>query len=85
MVDITCICHGKKRQIFFLLCKARLTSLLHRLKKNPKLCAEYDKIIKDQEAEGTIEEVVNEIGQAGGGHYMPHREVIRNERETTNN
>ena len=53
------------------------------MKKNPKLCAEYDKIIKDHEAEGTIEEVVNEIGQAGGGHYTPHREVIRNERDTT--
>ena len=57
-------------------------SLLKRLRKNPKLCEEYEKMIKDQKAEGTIEEVVNEISE-GGGHYIPHREVIRHERDTT--
>ena len=33
-------------------------------------------------AEGTIEKVVNEISESGGGH-MPHREVIHHERDTT--
>ena len=57
--------------------------MLKRLKKNEKLFQEYDDIIKGQLADGTIEEVYEEIGDAGGGHYIPHREVVREGRETT--
>ena len=49
------------------LCKARLLSLLNRLKKNPGLLKEYDKIIREQEQEGIIENV-DSICEPGSVH-----------------
>ena len=46
---------------------------------------DYDKIFKDYEQNGTIEQVpVNEVaGEVGQVHYLPHRPVIREDKETT--
>ena len=66
----------------FLLCKGRLNSLIKRLKKDPHLLEQYDKIIKEQEKEGIVEAVEDNIYEVGAVHYIPHREVIRKERDT---
>ena len=44
----------------------------------------YDDVIKDQLESGIIEKVNNEESVASGKvHYLPHREVIRLDKETT--
>ena len=43
---------------------------------------QYDKIIKEQEKEGIVEAVEDNIYEVGAVHYIPHREVIRKERDT---
>ena len=67
----------------FQLCQARLNSLMRRLRKNPKLLQEYNEIIRRQQAEGIVEDVNDEICEAGSVHYLPHREVVREEKDTT--
>ena len=67
----------------FMLCKARLTSLLNRLRKNPELFKKYDSIIEEQYRNGIIEKVTQNIEETGSVHYIPHREVIREDRDTT--
>lgn len=67
----------------YLLCKGRLTSLLKRLKNDPELFKKYDDIIHKQEEEGIVENVNNKIYDAGRVHYIPHREVIRPDKDTT--
>ena len=60
---------------------ARLGKLVQKLERDPELFSAYDKIMKDQEAEGIIEEANGE-GQ-GKVFYLPHRPVIREKAETT--
>ena len=60
---------------------ARLGKLVQKLEKNPELFSAYDKIMKDQEAEGIIEEANGEW--QGKVFYLPHRPVIREKAETT--
>ena len=60
----------------------RLMSLHNRLLKNEKLCKEYDDIIADYAKNDIIEKVDHEGGE-GLVHYLPHRPVIREDRETT--
>ena len=67
----------------YLLCKGRLKSLLKRLKNDPELFKQYDDIIRKQEEEGIVENVNNKIYNAGCVHYIPHREVIRPDKETS--
>ena len=45
---------------------------------------EYDKVIRDQEANGIVENV-SAAGDSdiGGIHYLPHYEVIRKDKQTT--
>ena len=64
--------------------KRRLESLLKRLKGQPALIQKYDDIIKGQEKTG-ITEAVNdsEIVKPGEVHYIPQREVVRDDRATT--
>ena len=65
-------------------CRARLFALLNRLRKNPPLLKDYDQIMRDQLKEGVIEDVdENESGDPGRVYYMPHREVVKRERDTT--
>ena len=65
----------------YLLCKARLNSLLKRLRGNPELFEQYDNIIKEQEMEGIVESVEGKICKIGTVHYIPHREVVRPDKD----
>ena len=64
---------------------SRLNSSISRLKKDPSLLQEYDKIIKNQEAEKIIERLPknSEVVAPGGVHYIPHHAVLRKKRETS--
>ncbi len=63
----------------------RLKGQFKRLKRDPKIMEEYDKIIRDQEREGIVEKVPEgEIKKEGSKvHYLPHQAVIRQNVETT--
>lgn len=54
---------------------SRLASLIRRLRKSPDVLREYDRVIKDQESRGIVENVGSETGMRV--HYLPHREVVR--------
>ena len=63
---------------------ARLYSLISRLQKTPNLMKEYDNIIKEQLREGIVEYVnMNESPEVSTVYYMPYREVVREESDTT--
>ena len=64
--------------------RKRLTSLREELTKDSKLLFEYDKIINDYLSMGIIEKVLlNENIEPGTIHYLPHRAVVKTEREVT--
>ena len=65
------------------LCRARLLSLLKRLRGNPILLKEYDDILKKQQEDGIIEDADETSNEPGSVHYIPHREIVRKDRETT--
>ena len=57
---------------------------LYRKLQKPDVLKRYDDVIKDQLESGIIEKVNNEESVASGKvHYLPHREVIRLDKETT--
>jgi len=62
--------------------KQRLMSLLRNLKKNPEKLQSYDKIMKEQFAQGIIEPA-NEPAAPGQVHYLPHHGVVRDDKNTT--
>ena len=66
----------------YLLAKIRTEHLLTRLNKNKQLLKKYNDIIKDCLTEGIVEEA-NNIPKKGRVHYLPHRAVIRNDKETS--
>ena len=50
----------------------------------PERLKEYNEIIRGQEKEGIIEKVESrDIPEIGHVHYIPHREVIKEDRVTT--
>ena len=61
----------------------RLKSQLRRLKNEPIVLREYDKIICDQGKEEIVEKIGNEESTAKRIHYLPHQAVIRKDAETT--
>ena len=65
-------------------CKGRLKALKSRLV-SKGIYSDYDTIFKDYEKEGIIKRVpVEEIAkEAGTTHYLPHRPVIREDKQTT--
>ena len=66
----------------FILAKQRTDNLLKNLRKQFELLKEYDQIISDHIKEGILEEVP--IGfKTSNVHYLPHRAVIKEDRETT--
>ena len=66
------------------LSEKRLSSLLNKLKNQPEVFSEYDKIITEQLKSGIIERVKNvEESEVGKVHYLPHRPVIRLDKSTT--
>lgn len=62
----------------------RLKSLIGRLRKEPEILQEYDRVITEQLERGIVEQVSsNETDLIGEVHYLPHRPVVRKDRETT--
>ncbi len=63
----------------------RLSGLLRRLKRDPKVLQEYDATIKDQIRRGIVETVKDDDHDADRGnvHYMPHHAVVRRDKDTT--
>ncbi|XP_067017985.1 uncharacterized protein [Acropora muricata] len=60
---------------------SRLASLIGRLRKSPEVLREYDRVIKDQQSRGIVETV--SPNDATHVHYLPHREVVRSDKQTT--
>ena len=64
---------------------SRLNSILKRLKINPELLPQYNRIIEEQ-SKGIISEVdPNAEIKVGRLHYLPHHPVIRKDEQTTIN
>ena len=66
--------------------QGRLCSLLRRLRSEPQVLHQYDNVIKEQLATGVVElaNVDDEkIVEPGNIHYLPHREVLKQDRSTT--
>ena len=65
------------------LSKTRLESLLRRLKSKPEVFKHYDEVIQEQLGKSIIEPVnIEEQQLVGKVHYLPHREVIRLDKDT---
>ena len=60
----------------------RLRSLKYKLDKNPKLKEQYANILCEYEKEGIIEKTI-EICEPGNAHYLPHRPIVKENRETS--
>ena len=68
----------------FAVARARLYSLLKKFRKTPGMLEKYDKIINNHVIDNVIEDIPSdEIVNVGSIYYMPHREVIREDKETT--
>ena len=66
------------------LCKKRLQSLLNKLKPQPELLQEYNKVIQEQLQRGIVEVVSEEQHQQEDKiHYLPHHPVVRKDKTTT--
>ncbi len=57
----------------------RLKSVMSRLKHKPELLKKYDAVLKDQLSKG----VIDDIGERGPKHYLPHHAVINPSKSTT--
>ena len=70
----------------YLLARNRLSSSLKRLRSKPELLQQYDNVIKEQLNCGVIELVdksKEEQVHPGTVHYIPHKEVVKEDRTTT--
>ena len=68
----------------YVVAEKRLTSLREQLTKDSNLLFEYDRIISEYLSMGIIEKVpLNQNIEPGTIHFLPHRAVIKSERETT--
>ena len=77
-------CEYKNIPDNFVPARNTLLSLLERLSKNPEQLKRCDTVIKGQERDGVIKPVDHpEVVRHGDVHYIPHREVVTEERETT--
>jgi hypothetical protein len=81
----------EQRQDNFSVCEGRLTSLKRRLTSLKRrltskgILREYDTIFTEYEKTGIIERVPSHeiAGEVGGVHYLPHRPVVRDDKQTT--
>ena len=67
------------------LCETSLSKLRKRLSCNPELLSDYDKIFQSYQKDGIIE-IVDEsetMTEPGAVHYLPHRPVVHQDKETT--
>ena len=61
-----------------------LTNVIKRLRNQPEILEQYDHVIKEQLESVVVESVPQEqIPEPGNVHYLPHREVVRLNRDTT--
>ena len=65
-----------------MLSKHRLHSLKNKLDRGPDLKQEYHGFLQDYIEKGIIEKVGND-GIPGKTYYLPHRVVMRHDKETT--
>ena len=65
------------------LCLARLKYVFNRLKGNPELLQEYEKIFKTQLEEGIIEKVPVNKYSIPNCHFISHHCVIRSDKTTS--
>ncbi|XP_044184801.1 uncharacterized protein LOC122964943 [Acropora millepora] len=69
------------------LSESRLRSLHFKMKRDPELLRDYDRIIREQEQAGIVERVPEEDKPSnvdrGQVYFSPHHAVIRKDRETT--
>ena len=61
----------------------RLRGLLCRLRQDPDMLKEYDRIISDQLQKGIIDAVPEEEPRPAQVHYLPHHAVVRKDKATT--
>ena len=66
----------------FYLSKQRLKSLTKKFENNRKLLKEYDDIISEQLSSGVLEKASPDT-VVGETHYLPHKPVVREDKETT--
>ena len=67
----------------FNVCKQRVKSLRNKLEKNRSLFEDYAQVFKDYESDKIIEKVPDEEILSESTHYLPHRGVVDEDRETT--
>ena len=62
----------------------RLTTVIKKLKTQPEILEQYHQVIKEQLESGVAEEVrQDQVLEPGNVHYLPHRGVVRLDRDTT--
>ena len=61
----------------------RLTTTIKKLKDQPEILKQYDHVIREQLQSGVVELPQDQIPQPGSVHYLPHRAVVRLDRDTT--
>ena len=54
-----------------------------KLKKDPELLHDYNNIVKEQLSAGIIEKIKHVESKPGTVHHLPHRTVVRKQKETT--
>ena len=75
--------HPELTDNYRLSCK-KLDGLLKRLRQNPPVLHEYDKVIKNQVNRGIVEIVSQpEIISGKGAHFLPHHAIVREDKTTT--
>ena len=60
-----------------------MKNLTKTFQQNPELLKDYDNILREQEQMGVIEQIDSDSYEVGTTHYLPHRAVVHNEREST--
>ena len=61
----------------------RLTTTIKKLKDQPEILKQYDHVIREQLQSSVVELPQDQIPQPGSVHYLPHRAVVRLDRDTT--
>ena len=65
------------------LSQRRLRNLLNRLRQNPALLRDYNRIIQEQIERGIVEDASVVDANVGHLHYLPHHAIVRTDHDTT--
>ena len=60
----------------------RLKNLKVKLQNNDELKENYRRVLNEYESKGIIEKI-DHIAEPGGVHYLPHRAIVKSEKETS--